>query len=98
MSRIIFFIVEMLSMEHRQLYIIDSLKRLPLLVACGVFCLWTNFAIALDVERVVWGFDGQVVSYRFNLLSVEVANNDSEAFDGVLELWKTSGSGPRTGG
>src|SRR5262245_57413879 len=50
-------------------------------------------AVALDVDRVEWGFDGQVVINRFNLLSVLVSNPTATAFDGLVELTKTTGQG-----
>lgn len=46
-------------------------------------------ACALDVEQIHWGFDGQVVEHRFNLLSVLVANRSPEPFDGPVTLRKS---------
>ena len=46
-------------------------------------------AYALEVEEVVWGFDGQAVPYRFNPLSVLVSNPSPEPFDGTLRLRRT---------
>ena len=48
-------------------------------------------ALPLDVREVRWGFDGMVVPERFNLLSVLVANNSTEPFDGVVTLQKNQG-------
>jgi len=53
--------------------------------------LLSQAALALDVREVRWGFDGMVVPERFNLLSVLVANNSTEPFDGVVTLQKNQG-------
>lgn len=42
-----------------------------------------------DVEQVQWGFDGQLVPNRFNLVSILFSNNTAQAFDGALELRKS---------
>jgi hypothetical protein len=52
---------------------------------------------ALEVQQVKWGFDGQVVPGRFNLLSVLVANPDAAAFDGAVNFYKTRGLAERVG-
>ncbi|HYE05020.1 MAG TPA: hypothetical protein VEL07_05790 [Planctomycetota bacterium] len=39
---------------------------------------------ALEIEHVQWGFAGEVVPQRINLLSVLVANPGKDAFDGQL--------------
>jgi hypothetical protein len=44
---------------------------------------------ALEIQQTHWGFDGQVVANRFNLLSLLVANPTSEPFDGWLQLQKS---------
>jgi hypothetical protein len=46
-------------------------------------------ALALEIQQFHWGFDGQAVANRFNLLSVLVANPSSEPFDGPLQLQKS---------
>jgi len=48
---------------------------------------------ALEIEEVQWGFDGQVVQHRFNVLSVLVSNPSAEAFDGGISLEKPQFSG-----
>ena len=73
-------------------------------------CLWMNcswwiglllFAAvpvsALEVQQVKWGFDGQVVPGRFNLLSVLVANPDAAPFDGTVHFYKDRGLAERVG-
>ena len=54
-------------------------------------------ASALEVREVRWGFDGQVVPGRFNVLSVLVQNPSPAPFDGTLKLWKTRGLEQRVG-
>lgn len=50
---------------------------------------------AIEIEQVIWGFDGQVVAQRFNPLSVLVGNSSPEPFEGALRLQKQlSGSQP----
>jgi hypothetical protein len=50
-------------------------------------------APALEVREFRWGFDGQVVPERFNLLSVLVANPSGAPFDGTLRLVTAHGLG-----
>src|SRR5690348_18221980 len=52
---------------------------------------------ALEVQQVKWGFGGQVVPNRFNLLSVLVANSSADPFDGSLTLFKSRGLAERVG-
>jgi hypothetical protein len=59
-----------------------------LLVICGA-----SSAGAVEVRRTAWGFDGQVVAYRFNLLSVLVDNPAANPFEGTIELRKRGGTG-----
>lgn len=63
-------------------------------VSLAVVCLLLflpRCARALEIDQVVWGFDGVLVPNRFNLLSVLVSNSTSNAFDGRLELRKVVG-------
>jgi hypothetical protein len=66
------------------------MKRWALLVC---FLSFSLPASALEVKEVVWGFDGQVVPYRFNLLSVFVFNPTESIYEGELVLYKTGGVG-----
>ena len=59
-----------------------------LLVICGA-----SSAAAVEVRQTVWGFDGQVVAYRFNLFSVLVDNPAANPFEGTIELRKRGGTG-----
>ena len=52
---------------------------------------------AIEVQQVKWGFDGQVVPGRFNLLSVLVANPDAAPFDGTVNFYKSRGLAERVG-
>jgi hypothetical protein len=52
---------------------------------------------ALEVQDLKWGFDGQVVPGRFNLLSVLVANPDDAPFDGTVNFYKSRGLEERIG-
>jgi hypothetical protein len=54
-------------------------------------------ASALEIRQVRWGFDGQVVPGRFNLLSVLVADSSGAPFDGALNLYKHRGLEQRVG-
>jgi hypothetical protein len=51
----------------------------------------------VEVRQTVWGFDGQYVPERFNLLSVFVDNPSPTAFDGELVLSRTDAVGRRVG-
>ncbi len=57
----------------------------------------TVSASAFEVQQVKWGFDGQVVPGRFNLLSVLVANPDAAPFDGTVDFYKSRGLAERVG-
>ena len=54
--------------------------------------LWLSFislphtAHAVDVEQVIWGFDGRVIPYRFNVLSILVSNPTDQPYDVTLRL------------
>src|SRR5689334_7329602 len=60
------------------------------LFACWLL-LGAGKALAVDVDQVIWGFDGQVVVNRFNLLSVLVSNPSPQPFEGKIELTKLVG-------
>jgi len=63
---------------------------------CLLF-FFTAAASALEVQQVRWGFDGQAVPGRFNLLSVLVANPSTKAFDGTMNFYKSRGLEDRVG-
>jgi hypothetical protein len=50
-------------------------------------------AYAVTIDETHWGFDGQVVRHRFNLLSVLVNNPTAQTVDGELRLRKFAGPG-----
>ncbi|MCG8584734.1 MAG: hypothetical protein MI757_08495, partial [Pirellulales bacterium] len=54
-------------------------------------------AYAVQVERIIWGFDGTAVAGRFNPLSVLVSNESNRPFEGVLRLRKQLGGGQVAG-
>lgn len=54
-------------------------------------------ASAIEVQQVKWGFDGQVVPGRFNLLSVLVVNPGAAPFDGTVNFCKSRGMNDRVG-
>jgi len=67
---------------------------------CWWICLLLLLAapvFALEVQEVKWGFDGQVVPGRFNLLSVLVANPGEVPFDGTVGFYKSRGMAERVG-
>lgn len=57
-----------------------------------ILCLQCGTTYAVDFKNIVWGFDGRVVSKRFNLLSIELHNNSAQAFEGRVRLRKAMGS------
>lgn len=52
-------------------------------------------AAALEVETVVWGFDGKVVPNQFNPLSILMFNPEPDPFEGIIELQKSLPDGPK---
>jgi hypothetical protein len=60
-------------------------------------CFSLVTASALEIQEVKWGFDGQVVPGRFNLLSVFIANPASAPFDGTVNFYKSHGLADRVG-
>lgn len=75
------------------------LLRLTMRWAMAWACLLLAVApaAAIDIDQVEWGFDGKVVTHRFNVLSVLVNNPTPETFDGVLQLHKLIAAGQRIG-
>jgi hypothetical protein len=76
--------------------------RVLILIFPFCFFLLNCFAAALEVSalevrQVQWGFDGQVVPGRFNLLSVLVADTDAAPFDGTVSFYKSRGLAERVG-
>ncbi|QDT50121.1 hypothetical protein Pan258_41770 [Symmachiella dynata] len=73
------------------------MSRFTLFTRTAAVCLAAGLCVdaahALEIEEVQWGFDGQVVQNRFNLLSVLVSNPSAEAFDGGMSLEKSQFSG-----
>lgn len=57
------------------------------LLACVLFAREVR---AVDVKQAVWGFDGQVVLQRFNVLSLLVDNPGATPFEGQIALKKVA--------
>lgn len=72
-------------------------RRRCIWLICCLQLLATFAVTAFEVQDVEWGFDGQVVPGRFNLLSVLVANSADAPFDGNVGLYKTRGLADRVG-
>jgi hypothetical protein len=87
------------AMPHTALRL-RGMKRSLWMKCSGWICLLLLAAFpasALEVQQVVWGFDGQVVPGRFNLLSVLVADTDAAPFDGTVNFYKSRGLAERVG-
>jgi hypothetical protein len=63
----------------------------------AMILLGSTTARAVDVEDVIWGFDGQVVHHRFNPVSVLFNNPKPEPFEGVVRVRSSSRAGTFTG-
>lgn len=72
------------------------MRRIIIIQLLGL-TLVAQAALPLEVREVRWGFDGKVVPERFNLMSVLVANNAAEPFDGAVTLQKSQGLADRIG-
>jgi hypothetical protein len=68
--------------------------KIRALLASLIFACLAAPALAVEVKQTVWGFDGQVVAQRFNLLSVLVDNPAANPFEGTVELHKLAGGKP----
>ena len=74
--------------------------RLALAIASFATCSLapSQPVLAIDVEQVIWGYDGQAVAGRFNPVSIEFSNPASQPFDGVVALRRSAaGIGAATG-
>ena len=70
--------------------------RILLRVLLALVLLGAARAEALEIQQVLWGFDGRVVPGRFNPVSVLVGNPGGGTFDGSMTLAPTLGyGGPR---
>ncbi len=68
----------------------DPIGLCTLVVAVVLFALPAT-ASAVEIEEFRWGFDGQVVAGRFNVLSVLVSNPMPEQVEGKFRLQKLLG-------
>ena len=71
----------------------QSWRRI-LAAAALLLCGLVSPVRGLTVQEVLWGFDGQVVPDRINLLSLLVVNDTGTPFSGTLELYRTDGLKP----
>ncbi len=62
-----------------------------------LFALAPHHVAAVEVEEVIWGFDGQVVPYRFNTLSILVSNPTPDPVDVTLRLTRSTAGADRVG-
>ena len=59
----------------------------------AVVILLPKSASALEVDEVLWGFNGRVTLECFNPLAVLVSNRSANAFDGSIDLWQSAHNG-----
>jgi len=71
--------------------VLDALARAlaPAVLALAAW-LFPAVARAIEVKQTVWGFDGQVVSQRFNLFSALADNPTASPYEGTMQLRKIS--------
>lgn len=69
----------------------------PILHAALAVLLLASCAFAIEIRQTVWGFDGQFVPERFNILSIYVDNPSLSPFDGHLVLARYDTVGRRAG-
>src|SRR4029079_18682528 len=62
------------------------------LLGIGLLLALATRAEALEIDEVVWGFDGKVTPDCFNPLSILVSNRTPNTFDGTLTLQQSLGS------
>ena len=70
--------------------------RILVLICCSV-ALGAQRVHAIEIEEIVWGFDGRVKPNDFNLISVLISNPSPEPFEGSFRLQKRTGSGQHVG-
>ncbi|MEX2286053.1 MAG: hypothetical protein WD648_03125 [Planctomycetaceae bacterium] len=63
---------------------------IKLLVAIAVWLCAAKPLAALEIDEILWGYDGRVAVDCFNPLSVLVSNRSATAFDGSMTLWQKS--------
>jgi hypothetical protein len=78
----------------KDIVLLRAMRGIPALKRICWMCillLVAASASALDVSEIRWGFDGQAVPNRFNLLSVLVANPSDAPFEAFVNLYKSRG-------
>lgn len=68
-----------------------------LLCAAFLVLVFASCAWAIEIRQTVWGFDGQYVPERFNIVSVFVDNPSQSPFDGQLVLTRCDPVGRKIG-
>src|SRR3989304_4788149 len=69
----------------------------PLVFVVWMLTAFSGQAWAVEVEQVLWGFDGQATPNCFNIISILISNPTPEPFDGVFALREENGGGGRIG-
>lgn len=82
----------MKSIFQRSDPVISCCNRLwiSLIVWLLELCI-TSASWGLEITQQKWGFDGQVRSQQFNLLSVQLSNPGTNPFDGEIRLERIQG-------
>ena len=81
----------------RKLINVAAFSKLSWAFAAGLLLAWAETASAIEIEEVVWGFDGTVVLNEFNPLTIIVSNPSPEPFNGKLRLKKSLAGNYRIG-
>jgi hypothetical protein len=80
--------------------LLRAMRGMPALKCAWWMCVLLMAATsvsALEFVDAKWGFDGEVVPNRFNLLSVLVVNPSETPFDGAITCYKSRGLESRVG-
>lgn len=69
-------------------------SRILLIVRClTLYASIPSVALAVDIEETIWGFDGRVVPYRFNPVSLLVSNTTEDPVNVRLQLKRSQRPG-----
>jgi len=82
----------MISTSQRRCRLVTRRSRLWVSLIVWLLGWWGTPAIwGLEIAQQKWGFDGQVRSGQFNLLSVQLSNPGTIPFDGEIRLERIQG-------
>lgn len=70
---------------------------LHFLVILGTVGCYPRLAAAIEIEQVIWGFDGKVVAHKFNPVSILISNPSANAFEETITLRKSVHGVSQTG-